>query len=103
MGFFQTLTAEQQAKVAISEAAESAKVGLKALKESGKWSSKFGELEAMMESADEASRSKANATVRVMNNLQEAMKKAEALYEGSISSMLGPAAMLTPRVIDIVG
>lgn len=103
MGFFNTLPAASEEVKILQEAAE-VKACKQAMAENAGWSKKFGDLEAMMESTDVASQSKARATILAMRNTNQLMESTkQTLGEGAISSQLGPMAMLTPRVIDIVG
>lgn len=106
MGFFQTLpgaTATSDVR-ALQEASETTKACKQAMVENADWSKKFGNLEAMMESADKASQKMAKATILAMRNTQQLMESTKSMLgEGAISSALGPVAMLTPRVVDIVG
>lgn len=105
MGFFQTLPGAGAAEVkALTEASEAVKAGKAALTENADWAKKFGDLEAMMESTDVALQNKATATVLAMRNTHDLMESTkQTLGEGAISSQLGPLAMLTPRVVDVVG
>lgn len=104
MGFFQTLPGASAEVKALQEASETTKACKQAMVENADWSKKFSNLEAMMESADKASQNMAQATILAMRNTQQLMESTKrTLGEGAISSALGPVAMLTPRVVDIVG
>lgn len=105
MGFFQNLTesVETANKSQLTEA-ELIQKGKSVLAEHADWKGRFNELETMLESADEATQRKASVTAQVMENLDRTLNKAKSAYtEATFSSMLGPTAMLTPRVLDIVG
>lgn len=104
MGFFQTLNESVDATpVALSESKVVAR-GKKVLSENAGWDKRFEKLGTMMESANEAEAKKASVTAQVMSNLNSIMESQKAYYtESTFTSMLGPMAMLTPRVLDIVG
>ena len=103
MGFFQTLNESVAEKAALTESQTVAR-GKRALAEHADWKGRFSKLEAMMESADAAEAKKASVTAQVMSNLSNLMERQKEYYtEATFTSMLGPMAMLTPRVLDIVG
>lgn len=104
MGFFQTLNESvEQGKAPITESQIVSK-GKRAFVENASWKGRFAKLEAMMESADAAEAKRASVTAQVMSNLNNIMERQKAYYtESTFTSMLGPMAMLTPRVLDIVG
>ena len=103
MGFFQTINESVAEKAALTESQTVAR-GKRALAEHADWKGRFSKLEAMMESADAAEAKKASVTAQVMSNLSNLMERQKEYYtEATFTSMLGPMAMLTPRVLDIVG
>ena len=104
MGFFQTINESVEATKAPLHESEVVARGKKVFVENADWKTRFGKLEAMMESADAAEQKKASVTAQVMNNLNGILENAKRAYtESTFTSMLGPMAMLTPRVLDIVG
>lgn len=105
MGFFQTINLNESVadKAALTESQTIVR-GKKALAEHVDWKGRFSKLEAMMESADAAEAKRASITAQVMSNLSNLMEAQKSYYtEATFTSMLGPMAMLTPRVLDIVG
>lgn len=102
MSVFQALTegVTTDAK-ALKEAAASK--GAKILQESG-WESRYPHLTKMIESSDLRSNYIAGVTAQVMKNLNETLESVKSkMGEAVVSANLGSMALLTPRVVDIVG
>lgn len=102
MSVFQSLMTES--KVDTKAIVESvASKGAKLMQENG-WEGRYPHLTAMAESTDLRSNYIAGVTAQVMENLNKTLEKAKAsMGEATISANLGSMAMLTPRVVDIVG